>query len=358
MRDEGLLTPAANPEDEAIEAGLRPRRMEDFIGQAALKERLAILIEAARGRGEAVDHVLFSGPPGLGKTSLGAILAAAMGAQFRGTSGPALERPGDLAAVITNLEAGDVLFIDEIHRLPRQVEEVLYPAMEDFQLDIVVGKGPAARSIKIDLPPFTLIGATTRVGRVAPPLRDRFGYLARIDYYGAEDLGAIVNRSAAILEVDITTAGAETIAGRSRGTPRVANRLLRRVRDYAAVRADGRVDEVVADQALEVFEVPGILGLPSGIYVFSTKIYAILHTVSEEPVYGQANALAIVYVFIAIIATWRGSRFRRRRFRGWRTRRFERRLTSVFASCGCRMNPVDRPGAMARRFPPATPKHR
>jgi len=229
--------------------------MEDFIGQAALKERLAILIEAARGRGEAVDHVLFSGPPGLGKTSLGAILAAAMGAQFRGTSGPALERPGDLAAVITNLEAGDVLFIDEIHRLPRQVEEVLYPAMEDFQLDIVVGKGPAARSIKIDLPPFTLIGATTRVGRVAPPLRDRFGYLARIDYYGAEDLGAIVNRSAAILKVDITTAGAETIAGRSRGTPRVANRLLRRVRDYAAVRADGRVDEVVADQALEVFEV-------------------------------------------------------------------------------------------------------
>ena len=255
MRDEGLLTPAATPEDEAMDAGLRPRRMEDFIGQAALKERLAILIEAARGRGEAVDHVLFSGPPGLGKTSLGAILAAAMGAQFRGTSGPALERPGDLAAVITNLEAGDVLFIDEIHRLPRQVEEVLYPAMEDFQLDIVVGKGPAARSIKIDLPPFTLIGATTRVGRVAPPLRDRFGYVARIDYYGAEDLGAIVNRSAAILGVDITTAGAETIAGRSRGTPRVANRLLRRVRDYAAVRADGRVDEVVADQALAVFEV-------------------------------------------------------------------------------------------------------
>ena len=238
-----------------MDAGLRPRRMEDFIGQAALKERLAILIEAARGRGEAVDHVLFSGPPGLGKTSLGAILASAMGAQFRGTSGPALERPGDLAAVITNLEAGDVLFIDEIHRLPRQVEEVLYPAMEDFQLDIVVGKGPAARSIKIDLPPFTLIGATTRVGRVAPPLRDRFGYVARIDYYGAEDLGAIVNRSAVILEVDITTAGAETIAGRSRGTPRVANRLLRRVRDYAAVRADGRVDEVVADQALAVFEV-------------------------------------------------------------------------------------------------------
>ncbi|GMQ85457.1 MAG: Holliday junction branch migration DNA helicase RuvB [Acidimicrobiia bacterium] len=255
MRDEGLLTAAATPEDAAIEAGLRPRRMEDFIGQAPLKERLAILIEAARGRDEAVDHVLFSGPPGLGKTSLAAILATAMGAQFRGTSGPALERPGDLAAVITNLEAGDVLFIDEIHRLPRQVEEVLYPAMEDYQLDIVVGKGPAARSIKIDLPPFTLIGATTRVGRVAPPLRDRFGYVARIDYYGFDDLGAIVNRSATILEVDITAAGAETIARRSRGTPRVANRLLRRVRDYAAVRADGRVDELVADQALEVFEV-------------------------------------------------------------------------------------------------------
>jgi Holliday junction DNA helicase RuvB len=255
MREEGLLTAASSPEEEAIEAGLRPHRMGEFIGQAALKERLAILIEAAMGRGEAVDHVLFSGPPGLGKTSLAGILAAEMGAQLRGTSGPALDRPGDLAAVITNLEAGDVLFIDEVHRLPRQVEEVLYPAMEDFQLDIVVGKGPAARSIKIDLPPFTLVGATTRVGRVAPPLRDRFGYVARIDYYGPDDLAAIVDRSATILTVDITDAGARTIAERSRGTPRVANRLLRRVRDYAAVRASGHVDETVADQALEVFEV-------------------------------------------------------------------------------------------------------
>jgi len=255
VREEGLLTAAASPEDEAIEAGLRPRKMDEFVGQAELKERLAILIEAAKGRGEAVDHVLFSGPPGLGKTSLAGILAEEMGAQFRGTSGPALDRPGDLAAVITNLEAGDVLFIDEIHRLPRQVEEVLYPAMEDFQLDIIVGKGPAARSIKIDLPPFTLVGATTRVGRVAPPLRDRFGYLARIDYYGPGDLAMIVDRSAAILDVDITQPGAEIIATRSRGTPRVANRLLRRVRDYAAVRASGHVDEVVADQALEVFEV-------------------------------------------------------------------------------------------------------
>lgn len=255
MREEGLLTAAASPEDEAIEAGLRPRRMEEFVGQSELKERLAILIEAAMGRGEAVDHVLFSGPPGLGKTSLASILAAEMGAQFRGTSGPALDRPGDLAAVITNLEAGDVLFIDEIHRLPRQVEEVLYPAMEDFHLDIVVGKGPAARSIKIDLPPFTLVGATTRVGRVAPPLRDRFGYVARIDYYGSDDLALIVDRSARILEVDITDGGAGVIAQRSRGTPRVANRLLRRVRDYAAVRASGHVDEDVADKALEVFEV-------------------------------------------------------------------------------------------------------
>ena len=258
MRDEGLLTGEPTPEDEAIEVGLRPHRMDEFVGQSALKERLAILIEAARGRGEAIDHVLFSGPPGLGKTSLAGILAAEMDAQFRGTSGPALDRPGDIAAVITNLEAGDVLFIDEIHRLPRQVEEVLYPAMEDFQLVIVVGKGPAARSIKIDLPPFTLVGATTRVGRVAPPLRDRFGYVARIDYYEQDDISDILHRSAAILDVDITPEGSETIARRSRGTPRVANRLLRRVRDYAAVRADGHIDDEVADRALEVFEVDGM----------------------------------------------------------------------------------------------------
>ena len=255
MREEGLLTGEPTPEELAIDAGLRPRRMVDFIGQRALKERLAILIEAALGRKEAVDHVLFSGPPGLGKTSLAAILANEMGARFKSTSGPALDRPGDLAAVITNLEQGDVLFVDEIHRLPRQVEEVLYPAMEDFQLDIVVGKGPAARSIKIDVPEFTLVGATTRVGRVAPPLRDRFGYVARIDYYGPDDLAAIIERSSAILEVAITDDGSGTIAGRSRGTPRVANRLLRRVRDYAAVRADGHIDAEIASRALEVFEV-------------------------------------------------------------------------------------------------------
>jgi Holliday junction DNA helicase RuvB len=255
MREEGLLTSASTPEDDLAEIGLRPRVMGDFIGQEPLKERLAILIEAARGRGESVDHVLFSGPPGLGKTSLAGILANEMGARFRSTSGPALDRPGDLAAVITNLERGDVLFIDEIHRLPRQVEEVLYPAMEDFQLDIVVGKGPAARSIKIDLPHFTLVGATTRVGRVAPPLRDRFGYLARLDYYGSEDLAAIVRRSSLILEAEITEDGCVAIASRSRGTPRIANRLLRRVRDYAAVRADGHIDESTANVAMEVFEV-------------------------------------------------------------------------------------------------------
>jgi Holliday junction DNA helicase RuvB len=255
MRDEGLLTGALGPEEEAIDAGLRPRRMDDFIGQTDLKERLSILIEAARGRSEPIDHVLFSGPPGLGKTTLAGILAAEMGAQLRATSGPALERAGDLAAILSNLDRGDVLFIDEIHRLPRSVEEVLYTAMEDFQLDIVLGKGPAARSIRLDLPPFSLFGATTRVGRVSPPLRDRFGYVARIDYYESGELERIVARSAGILEVGVTGEGAVEIATRSRGTPRIANRLLRRVRDFAAVRADGVVDAATAREALVVFEV-------------------------------------------------------------------------------------------------------
>lgn len=255
MREEGLLTTSQSPEEIEVEIGLRPKRLDEFVGQEALKERLSILIEAASSRSESVDHLLFSGPPGLGKTSLAAIVANEMGASFRSTSGPALDRPGDLAAVITNLEHGDVLFIDEIHRLPRQVEEVMYPAMEDGQLDIVVGKGPAARSIKIDLPAFTLVGATTRVGRVAPPLRDRFGYVARLDYYGSTDLAAIVERSAILLDTPTTVDGCEAIASRSRGTPRIANRLLRRVRDYAAVRADGQVDAETANTALEVFEV-------------------------------------------------------------------------------------------------------
>ena len=255
MREEGLLTTTPLPEDERFEHGLRPRFMADFVGQDELKERLSILIEAARSRGESVDHVLFSGPPGLGKTSLAGILAAEMGVAFRATSGPALDRPGDLAAVLTNLDVGDLLFIDEIHRLPRQVEEVLYPAMEDFELDIVVGKGPAARSIRLELPHFTLVGATTRVGRVAAPLRDRFGYVARLDYYAAADLARIIDRSAGILAVPVSTEGAALIAGRSRGTPRIANRLLRRVRDFAAVRSDGAIDEPTADEALELWEV-------------------------------------------------------------------------------------------------------
>lgn len=256
LRDESLLAGDIQPDDLLeMEAGLRPRRMDEFVGQADLKERLSILVEAARGRGEPLDHVLFSGPPGLGKTSLAGILANEMQAQFRATSGPALERPGDLAAILTNLDAGDVLFVDEIHRLPRVVEEVLYPAMEDFHIDIVVGKGPGARSIRLDLPPYTLVGATTRVGRVAPPLRDRFGYVARLDYYETQDLEAIVDRSAAILEIAATTDGRAAIAERSRGTPRIANRLLRRVRDYAVVRSDGVIDGTTADAALAVFEV-------------------------------------------------------------------------------------------------------
>ena len=255
MRDEGILTGGLEPEEETFDAGLRPRRMEEFVGQAELKERLAILTEAARGRGESLDHVLFSGPPGLGKTTLAGIMAAEMDARFRVTSGPALERAGDLAAILSNLDRGDVLFIDEIHRLPKTVEEVLYTAMEDFQLDIVVGKGPAAHSIRLDLAEFSLLGATTRVGRVSPPLRDRFGYVARIDYYDAADLEQIVRRSAGILDVPIDEEGSDIIATRSRGTPRIANRLLRRVRDYATVRASGIVDADTAHTALRVFEV-------------------------------------------------------------------------------------------------------
>jgi Holliday junction DNA helicase RuvB len=255
MREEGVLATGSLPEDLTFDAGLRPSTLGEFVGQSALKERLSILIEAAKSREEAVDHLLFSGPPGLGKTSLASIVAAEMGANLRMTSGPALERPGDLAAVLTNLDAGDVFFVDEIHRLPRQVEEVLYPAMEDFQLDIIVGKGPAARSIRLDLPRFTLVGATTRVGRVAPPLRDRFGYVARLDYYRPDELATIASRSAAILGVDIEPEGATTLAARSRGTPRIANRLLRLARDFATVRADGSIDAATAARALEVFEV-------------------------------------------------------------------------------------------------------
>ena len=255
MKEEGLLAGIPLPEDAQFEAGLRPRNLDEFIGQEPLKERLRIVIEAAQARGEPLDHVILSGPPGLGKTTLAGIIANSMEAQFRITSGPALERPGDLAAVITNLDQGDVLFIDEIHRLPRTVEEVLYPALEDFALDIVVGKGPAARSIRLDLPRFTLVGATTRIGRVSSPLRDRFGFVDRLGYYEDDDLRRIVERSAALIGVETTAGGAGLIAGRSRGTPRIANRLLRRVRDYAAVRGDGLIDDASADLGLKAFEV-------------------------------------------------------------------------------------------------------
>ncbi|HYT39035.1 MAG TPA: Holliday junction branch migration DNA helicase RuvB [Acidimicrobiia bacterium] len=256
MREELLRAGAsAEAEEEKEETTLRPRRLAEFVGQPALREHLDIMLGAARQRAQAVDHILLAGPPGLGKTSMAGIVAAEMEVGFRVTSGPALERSGDLAAILTNLDEGDVLFIDEIHRLHRIVEEVLYPAMEDFCLDIVIGKGPSARSIRLDLPRFTLVGATTRTGLVTGPLRDRFGFVARLDYYDDADLEAIVLRAARILGVELGPEGATEIAGRARGTPRIANRLLRRVRDFAEVRADGVVTGAVARDALRLFEV-------------------------------------------------------------------------------------------------------
>jgi len=252
---ERIISGAASAEEEAVERAIRPRRLEEYIGQTPVKTQLEIFISAARGRGEALDHVLIFGPPGLGKTTLAHIVAAELGVNLRQTSGPVLERAGDLAALLTNLQARDVLFVDEIHRLAPVVEEVLYPAMEDYQLDIMIGEGPAARSIKLSLPPFTLVGATTRAGLLTSPLRDRFGIVQRLEFYGVEDLERIVKRSAAILGVAIDEGGARRIAQRSRGTPRIANRLLRRVRDYAQVRADGRIDEAIADAALDLLEV-------------------------------------------------------------------------------------------------------
>jgi Holliday junction DNA helicase RuvB len=242
-------------EDDSFEATLRPRALDDYVGQEKAKGNLGLFIDAARGRGEALDHVLIYGPPGLGKTTLANIIACEMGVSIKSTSGPVIERPGDLAAILTNLEPHDVLFIDEIHRLSNVVEEILYPAMEDFQLDIIIGQGPSARTIKLDLPKFTLVGATTRAGLLSSPLRDRFGVISRLEFYTHEELAFIVTRSARIFGMAIDAGGAMELARRSRGTPRIANRLLRRVRDFAQVRADGAITLAVADQALALLEI-------------------------------------------------------------------------------------------------------
>jgi holliday junction DNA helicase RuvB len=252
---ERIIQPKRMEEDLPAENSLRPRRLDEYIGQDRVKENLTVFIEAARQRAEPLDHVLFHGHPGLGKTSLASVISNELGVKMRSTSGPVIERTGDLAAILTNLEPRDVLFIDEIHRLNHVVEEILYPAMEDFKLDIIIGQGPSARTIRLDLPPFTLIGATTRAGLLSPPLRDRFGVSLRLEFYRVDDLTIIVNRSARILGIPIDQNGAVEIAKRSRGTPRISNRLLRRVRDYAEVRADGKITREVADHALGMLEV-------------------------------------------------------------------------------------------------------
>jgi Holliday junction DNA helicase RuvB len=270
----------ASAQEERIEQSLRPGTLAEYVGQEKVRTQLAIFVEAARGRGEALDHVLLFGPPGLGKTTLAHIISRELGVNLRHTSGPVLERAGDLAAILTNLERRDVLFIDEIHRLSPVVEEILYPALEDYQIDIMIGEGPAARSIKLDLPPFTLVGATTRAGMLTNPLRDRFGIVARLEFYSAAELAAIVRRSARLLGVKLADEGATEIARRSRGTPRIANRLLRRVRDYAQVKADGAVTRPVAEAALAMLEVDAL-----GLDVMDRKLLsAVIDKFSGGPV--------------------------------------------------------------------------
>ncbi|MCH7900115.1 MAG: Holliday junction branch migration DNA helicase RuvB [Acidobacteria bacterium] len=286
MREDSLLSPTTENEEEL---SLRPRNLDEFIGQAKVKNRLRISLEAAAKEGRPLDHVLFSGPPGLGKTTLASIIAAEKGVAIRVTSGPALERPGDLAAILSNLQPQDVFFIDEIHRLPRAVEEILYPAMEDFQLDLVLGKGPTAQSIRIDLPRFTLVGATTRKGKVTAPLRDRFGIEEKLDFYEPEELAVIIRRSAKIINVEIDEAAAELISGRSRQTPRIANRLLARVRDYAVARASGFIELGVAEEALTVFEVDD-LGLDK---VDRSILIAIIDRFSGGPVGLSTLSIAV-----------------------------------------------------------------